>query len=194
MKTGRRLLLLGPARILGLAIFAVGLTCTAVAADYKDLVAEGYRWVTVDGPFACKTEPEVQRITNHRSDATELQMVEDLQAYYLIPGTLVQVVRNDPETGMSEIQLGGITRPLWTYTSFLSTRPIDDTYGVIETPENSGLIPSADAGLSQLPPEEPAAMPTPGPSPITPESSVLDASGSNPGLGTRTTQPGVKTP
>ena len=187
MKTGRGLLLLGPARILGCAIFAVGLTCTAFAADYKDLVAEGYRWVTVDGPFACTTEPEVQRITNHRSDATELQMVEDLQAYYLIPGTLVQVVRNDPETGMSEIQLGGITRPLWTYTSFLSTRPIDDTYGVIETPENSGLIPSADAGLSQLPPEEPAAMPTPGPSPITPESSVPDASSMNPELPGQTT-------
>ena len=181
-------------RILGCAALAVGLTCTGIAADYKDLVAEGYRWVTVDGPFACTTEPEVQRITNHRSDATELQMVEDLQAYYLIPGTLVQVVRNDPETGMSEIQLGGITRPLWTYTSFLSTRPIDDTYGVIETPENSGLIPSADAGLSQLPPEEPAAMPTPGPSPITPESSVPDAFVVNPGVGTRTTQPAVKTP
>ncbi|HEX3443980.1 MAG TPA: hypothetical protein VHS80_04630 [Chthoniobacterales bacterium] len=169
-------------RILGCAALAVGLTCTGIAADQRELVAEGYRWVKIDGPYACTTEQEVQRITNHRSDAIELQMVEDLEAYYLISGTLVQVVRSDPKTGMSEIQLGGITRPLWTYTSFLSTRPIEDTYGVIETPENSGLIPGADDGLIQLPPDEPAAMPTPAPSPITPESSVPDGSSMNPEL------------
>jgi hypothetical protein len=70
-------------------------------------------------------------------------MVEDIQLYYLIPGTIVRVVQSDLATGMSEIRLGGITRLLWTYTKFLSTRPMQDTYGVIEKPENSGLIPSA---------------------------------------------------
>ena len=70
-------------------------------------------------------------------------MVEDIEAYYLIPGTIVRVAQSDPATGMSEIQLGGITRLLWTYTNFLTTRPMQDTYGVIETPENSGLIPGA---------------------------------------------------
>jgi hypothetical protein len=149
-------------KILGFAAFALELTGTAFAADYKKLAAEGYRWVTVNGPYACTTEQEVQRISSHRTDATELQMIEDVQAHYLIPGTIVQAVRNDPATGMSEIQLGGFTRPLWTYTKFLSTRPIEDTYGVIETPENSGLIPSANTGVIQLPLEDPAPMPTPG--------------------------------
>ena len=166
-------------KILGFAAFALGLTGTAFAADYKKLAAEGYRWVTVNGPYACTTEQEVQRITSHRTDATELQMIEDVQAHYLIPGTIVQAVRNDPATGMSEIQLGGFTRPLWTYTKFLSTRPIEDTYGVIETPENSGLIPSADAGVIQLPLKEPAPMPTPGPTPTTKGSSGPDTSSLN---------------
>jgi hypothetical protein len=120
-----------------------GLICIASADDYEGLAGKGYRWVTVNGPYACTTEQEVKRITNNRTDATELQMVEDIQAYYLIPGTIVRVVQSDPATGMSEIQLRGITRLLWTYTKFLRTRPLQDTYGVVETPENSGLIPGA---------------------------------------------------
>jgi hypothetical protein len=163
-------------RILGFAAFTLGLMGSAFAADYKELIAEGYRWVTVDGPYACTTEQEVQRITSHRTDATELQMVEDLQAYYLIPGTLVQVVRNDPPTGMSEIQLGGITIPLWTYTKFLSARPMEDTYGVIETPANSGLIPSRGTGLIQLPPE----APSPSANPTIPGGAGPDTSSMNP--------------
>ena len=87
-------------------------------------------------------------------------MVEDIETYYLIPGTIVRLVRNDPATGMSEIQLGGITRSLWTYSKFLSARPIPDTYEVIETPESSGLISKANLGMIQLPPEGPASMPT----------------------------------
>jgi len=49
--------------------------------------------------------------------------------------------QEDPARGMSEIRLGGITRSLWTYSRFLSKHPVRDTYGVIETPENAGLIP-----------------------------------------------------
>jgi hypothetical protein len=163
-------------KILVFATIGFGLTCTAFAVDYKDLAAKGYRWVAVNGPYACTTEQEVRRITGHRTDATELQMVEDIQAYYLIPGTIVRLVQNDPVTGMPEIQLGGITRFLWTYTKFLSTRPIPDTYEVVETPENSGLIPSANVGTIQLPPEEPASTPTPGPTPITKEGPGPDTS------------------
>ena len=37
-------------------IVAVGMASTALARDYKDLVAEGYRWVSLDGPYACPTE------------------------------------------------------------------------------------------------------------------------------------------
>jgi hypothetical protein len=147
------------------AAVSFSLTGASLAANYSDLAAQGYRWITVNGPYACPTEQDVQRITIHRTDAVELQMIENLQAYYLIPGTLVQVVQGDPATGMSQIRLEGITSDLWTYTNFLSNRPIEDPYGVIETQENSGLIPTETIGMSQLldPPE---AMPTPSVSPV----------------------------
>jgi hypothetical protein len=48
---------------------------------------------------------------------------------------------------MSEILLAGITRPLWTYTKFLSARPIRDTYGTVETPDNAGLVDPSDAAI-----------------------------------------------
>jgi hypothetical protein len=66
-------------------------------------------------------------------------MVENLQAYYLIPGALARVIQDDHANGMSEILLAGILTPLWTYTKFLTARPIQDTYGVVETPDNAGL-------------------------------------------------------
>jgi hypothetical protein len=106
----------------------------------KDLVAKGYRWVTVDGPYACVTEQDVRQITSNHSDLRELHMVENLRAYYLISGTLARVIQDDHTDGMSEILLAGITIPLWTYTKFLTARPIHDTYGVIETPDNADLV------------------------------------------------------
>ena len=72
-------------------------------------------------------------------------MVENLRAYYLIPGTLARVIQDDHANGMSEILLAGITSPLWTYTRFLSARPIHDTYGIVETPDAGGLIDPGDA-------------------------------------------------
>jgi hypothetical protein len=148
-------------KILSVSVLVVALTCSAFAADYKKLAAEGYRWVTVDGPYAGKTEQAVQRITNHRTDMTEMQMSQNLEAYYLIPGKIVLVLKNDPATKMSQIQFGGITQPLWTYTRFLSARPIVDTYGGIETPENSGLIANAQTGIVKIQPDVPTVMPTP---------------------------------
>jgi hypothetical protein len=74
-------------------------------------------------------------------------MVENLQAYYLIPGALARVIRDDHANGMSEILLAGILTPLWTYTKFLTARPIQDTYGVIETPANAGLVDPRDAAI-----------------------------------------------
>jgi hypothetical protein len=174
-------------RMLVVAGISLGFTCTALAVNYSDLQAQGYRWVTVDGPFACTTEQEVQRIAGHRTDATELEMVENLQAYYLIPGTIVKVVQEDRGTGMSQIQLGGITSALWTYTKYLSKQPIEDTYGVVETPENTGLIPSGDAGLvpsAQEPPvpsaQETVPLPTSSPGETTPNNPSLDTSNMNP--------------
>lgn len=110
-----------------------------------DLVAQGYRWVTVNGPYACVTEQEVRQITSDHTDSTELRMVENLQAYYLIPGSLARVVRDDHVGGMSEILLAGISRPLWTYTKFLSARPIHDTYGNVATPDTARSVDPSDA-------------------------------------------------
>lgn len=153
-------------RLLAFAIISVGLSGTALAANYNDLVAQGYRWITVNGPFACPAKNDVQLITNHRTDSIELQMVDDLRAYYLIPGMIVQIVQNDPPTGLSQVRLGGITTDLWTYTKFLSKRPIEDPYGVIETPANSGLIPTATTGISQtLEQSDATAVPSASPAP-----------------------------
>jgi hypothetical protein len=139
-----------------LAIFlmtAVGLslTCTALADHYKDLAAQGYRWVTVNGPYACETEQDLQRIVAHHTDASELEAVQNIQCYYLIPGTVVQVIDEDPARSMSKIRLGSIIKSLWTYNRFLSKQPVQDTYGNIETPEECGLIPGAEAAVTPLP-------------------------------------------
>jgi|ERR1700736_83402 hypothetical protein len=133
-------------------MIAVGLSLTspALADEYNDWATQGYRWVTVNGPYACTTEQDVQRIVAHPTDAIELQLVENLRCYYLIPGTIVQVIKEDPAYGMSEMQLAGITRSLWTYTRFLSKHPIRDTYGTIETPEESGLMPNRPQQLSRV--------------------------------------------
>jgi hypothetical protein len=146
-------------RLLVFTLLGLGLTCAARADDYQDLAAKGYRWVTVNGPYACTTEQEVRHVTGDPTDATELQMVEDGTAYYLIPGTLVQIVKDDPANGMSEILLGGITRPLWTYTKYLTARPIHDTYGIVETPETSGFIDPSDLGGAEIPNPGVNAMP-----------------------------------
>jgi hypothetical protein len=87
-------------------------------------------------------------------------MVEDGGAYYLIPGTLVQVVQDDHVDGMSKILVGGIVKLLWTYTRFLSATPIQDAYGIIETPENIGLIDTGDIGEVEIP-DEPVNNTTP---------------------------------
>jgi hypothetical protein len=144
--------------LLVISVIGLSVTCTNWANDLpslryspgipvKDLVARRYRWVTVNGPYACVTEQDVRQITSDHTDLRELHMVENLQAYYLIPGTLARVIRADHANGMSEFLLAGITTPLWTYTRFLSARPIQDTYGVIETPDNAGLVNPRDAAI-----------------------------------------------
>jgi hypothetical protein len=138
-------------RTLIFAIIGFSLTCTAGAEDFRSLVAQGYRWVTVNGPYACATEQQVRQITGNPTDSEALHMVEDGGAYYLIPGKLVQVIKNDPANGMSEILLGGMTKPLWTYTRFLSASPIRGFNGVVETPETGGLIATGGVGGVNIP-------------------------------------------
>jgi hypothetical protein len=121
---------------------SLGLTSPAPADNYTTLAEKGYRWVTIHGPYASTTERDVERLTDDRGGATATQVLEDEKAYYLIPGTIVQVIKEDPANGMSQVQLGGFATFLWTYSRLLSKKPIRDIYGVIETPENSGIIPS----------------------------------------------------
>jgi hypothetical protein len=129
---------------------SLGLGCTCLARDYSALAAQGYRWVTVNGPYACTTAQNAQRIVNHDTDEAELHVVQSIRCYYLIPGTIVQVIKEDPETGMSKVSLPDITRSLWTCTRFLSKHPVRDTYGVIETPQDGGMIPTADTIFPEL--------------------------------------------
>jgi len=93
------------------SVICLNLTCTTWANDLpspgyspgipvKDLVTKGYRWVTVNGPYACLTEQDVWQITSDRTDLRELHMVEDLRAYYLIPATLARVIQDDHANGM----------------------------------------------------------------------------------------------
>jgi hypothetical protein len=126
---------------------SLGLSCAAPADNYEALAAKGYRWVAVHGPYASTTEQGVERINDRRTGPTESEILEDREAFYLIPGKIVQIIKEDRATGMSQVQMGGFTTFLWTYSRFLSKHPIRDIYGVIETPENSALVPNPSAAI-----------------------------------------------
>jgi hypothetical protein len=148
-----------------LALAAAAMTVSASANKYDELAAKGFRWATADGPYACVAKEDVHRMANNPGDSVELKMIEQVKAYYLTPGTIVQVTEEDSHTGTSKIRLAGITVDLWTLTKFLSKHPIKDTYGVIETPETSGLIPTASPGLDAGPTPSPGFSPLPGANP-----------------------------
>jgi hypothetical protein len=160
-----------------LAVAAMALASTASATKYDDLVAKGYRWSTADGPYACVAKEDVHKMTSNPADSVILKMVEQVKVFYLTPGTIVQVTEEDAHTGTSKIRLAGITVDLWTLTSFLTKHPIKDTYGVIETPETSGLIPSAPAGVDAGPTPSPSFSASPAASP-SPEASASPTPGS----------------
>jgi hypothetical protein len=151
--------------VFGAIVF--GLASAGLSINETGPAAKEYRWIVVDGPYACPTKEDVRQITKHHTDETELQMVGQLRAYYLIPGTIVQLVQDDSASGMSQIRFGGITRDLWTLTRFLSKRPVTDPYGVIETPETSGLISSETTSISDTR-ERSGATPAPSVSPNRP--------------------------
>jgi hypothetical protein len=124
---------------------SLGLADTALGDNYDTLAANGYRWIAVHGPYGSTTEQGLQHITGRRKDRKGSQSVEDNEAFYLIPGRIVHIMKEDPADGTSLVQMGGFPTLLWTYTRFLSKRPVRDVYGVIETPENSGLIQNPSA-------------------------------------------------
>ena len=152
--------------ILAVAASAITLTSSAFGDKYDDLVAKGYRWATVDGLYACVSKDDVRRVVNNPSDEVELRLMEQVKAYFLTPGTIVQVTEEDTGSGMSKIRMAGITVDLWTLTRFLSKRAIKDTYGVIETPETSGLIPTATSAIDAGPTPASDFSPVPNVSPV----------------------------
>jgi hypothetical protein len=103
--------------------------------------------VIVDGPYACPSKDDLRELSRHRTDLTELRMVQEVRTYYLIRGAIVQVVQADAASGMSQIHVPGHPRLVWTLTRFLSRKPIRDTLGVVETPTTSNMMPEEQMGV-----------------------------------------------
>jgi hypothetical protein len=177
-------------RILAVAAAAITLTSSVTGDEYSDLVAKGYRWATADGLYACVSKDDVRRMVNNPTspagDEVALKMVEQVKAYYLVPGAIVQVIEDDPSSGLSKIRMAGITVDLWTLTRFLSKHTVKDTYGVIETPETSGLIPTAASAIDAGPMPTPDFGAIPGTSP-TPDMSPIPEVSPTPGTSTTPT-------
>ena len=70
--------------ILSVATVAIGLVSAGLAAKYDDLIEQGYRWVTVDGPLACVSKDDLRQMVGKPSDELTLKMVEEVRAYYLV--------------------------------------------------------------------------------------------------------------
>jgi hypothetical protein len=139
----------------------VGLASTSLAADYSDWVAKGYRWSVVNGLYAYKTKEDAKNEGSRFAGMSLSEMID--HAYFLRPGKLVLLVETDAAYGLSKIRMGGVTSDLWTPTKNLSTRPVIDTLGIIETPDMAGVLtnssasPSPESGASVSP--SPTATP-----------------------------------
>lgn len=136
-------------RALSIAAIVFGLTLAGLAANYDDFAANGYRWVTVEGPYGCPSRGDLQKITKNRTDNLELQFIEQVRAYYLVRGALVKVVQEDAASGVSQIHTTGITKDLCTLAKFLSIRPIRDAYGAIESPETESPDSAKPLGIPE---------------------------------------------
>jgi hypothetical protein len=117
-----------------------GLTLTCLANDYADLVAKGYRWSKVNGRYAYPDKEGAQRNASRANPGVDLNQSDKGRPYYLIPGMVVLVLEEDTSAGLSRIRAGGITSDLWTATKNLSTKPVRDTLGIIETPDNAAVV------------------------------------------------------
>ena len=128
--------------ILSLAVLAIVVVgSTSLAADYAEWVAKGYRWSAVHGRVAFVKKEQAQSAGNNsKSDTTG-------HGYYLRPGKLVLVLETDDASGLSMIRMNGAASPLWTATKNLSTRPVKNARGVIESPESTGLRPRTNSSF-----------------------------------------------
>ena len=143
------------------AAVAAGLASTALADPYKELAAQGYRWVSVDGPYACRSKDDLRKITGHRTDDIS-RMVQELGVYYLIQGQIVQTDQEDVAAGMLQIHVPGHATKVWTMTRFLSREPIRDASGIFETPTTLNMMPKQQMGVPvALPDKTETSSPTP---------------------------------
>ena len=152
--------------VLGTLLLVTGYKATA--GKYGDLASQGYRWVIVDGPYACPKREDAISVAEHPQ--TGVDENNPTKSYYLVKGSIVQLLQTDGI--VSRIRLAGITSDLWTMTRFLSRQPLKNAYGITETPQTAGLsveatpapsapgISPAPTPLDQLNPEG-----TPSPSP-----------------------------
>ena len=154
--------------ILAIAAASVGLASTVVADKYDDLVKKGFRWINTDGPYACPAKDDVQRMLKDQSDTDQLHMVEQLRAYFLIRGAIVQVVQEDKASNMAQFSAAGLNGTFWTLDKFLSKRPIQNIIGVIDTPANPASSTVDIPGTNEMTPPgatpegaTPSASPTP---------------------------------
>ena len=133
------------------AVLAViALASTGWATDYADWIAKGYRWSRVSGPYAYIAKQDAKKGVRPGKFESEVAR----RAYYLRPGKVVLVVETDAAAGLSKIRIGGVASDLWTPTRNLSTRPVKNLRGKIESPDRAGiLVPSAtpSPGLSAGP-------------------------------------------
>ena len=109
--------------MIGIGVAAIWLTSTGLSDQYDYLVRNGYRWVTTDGLFACRSKDDVRQLLEDQSDENTLRMISKGGAYYLIQGVIVQVVQEDQASGMAQIHWDGIVGNIWMPIKFLSKRP-----------------------------------------------------------------------
>src|SRR4029077_2022689 len=123
------------------ALAMIGIASTSFAADYSDWVAKGYRWSAVNGPHAYIKKEDAKDERLHVRNKP--------------------VVETEAASGLSRIRMGGVTSDLWTPTKNLSTRPLRNTVGVIETPDMAGILPISSATPSPGTRAKPATSPSP---------------------------------
>ena len=149
--------------MIGIGAAAIWLTSTGFSDQYDDLVKKGYRWVTTDGPFACRSKEDLQRIIKDQSDENTLRMVSQGGVYFLIQGAIVQVAQEDKASGMAQIHWDGIVGNLWMPSNFLSKRPILNVLGTIATPSQPIWVTKSDVNSMDVTAKpDPSETPTRG--------------------------------
>lgn len=145
-----------------LSAVALALICfasTGFATDYAEWVTKGYRWSVVGGPYAFINKEYAMNAGLRSARKPVSEAIR--HAYYLRPGKVVLVVETDAASGFSKIRMGGITSDLWTLTKNLSTRPVRNSVGKIETPDMASILPILGATPSPGARAKPAASVSP---------------------------------